>query len=197
MIIRRDRRRNRDSRQAGGGDDDSRRFRLSSSKVDRRGCRPLERPRRGARPLSGGHSLIPMMKLRLAKPSDLVDLGPVQLKGIREEDRTFIGATTTQHDLIASSLIAGSRSLWRRAWSFAAHRCAISARSAATSRRRSRQRHAGGDRVLAQPLAPAGVASATSRRGDYRAAIYRARAAKSSAIRIPIPPSGTATLTRS
>ncbi|MGA7198682.1 FAD binding domain-containing protein, partial [Roseiarcus sp.] len=30
-----------------------------------------------ARPLSGGHSLIPMMKLRLAKPSDLVDLGAI------------------------------------------------------------------------------------------------------------------------
>jgi hypothetical protein len=39
-----------------------------------------------ARPLAGGHSLIPMMKLRLAAPTDLVDLaGIADLKGIREE----------------------------------------------------------------------------------------------------------------
>ena len=61
-----------------------------------------------ARPLSGGHSLIPMMKLRLAKPSDLVDLGAIaELKGIREDGPDIvIGATTTQHDLIGSALIA-------------------------------------------------------------------------------------------
>ena len=39
-----------------------------------------------ARPLAGGHSLIPMMKLRLAVPTDLVDLaGIADLKGIRED----------------------------------------------------------------------------------------------------------------
>jgi carbon-monoxide dehydrogenase medium subunit len=61
-----------------------------------------------ARALAGGHSLIPMMKLRLAKPSDLVDLGAIaELKGIREEGPDIvIGATTTQHDLIGSELIA-------------------------------------------------------------------------------------------
>src|SRR5580658_2999812 len=61
-----------------------------------------------ARPLSGGHSLIPMMKLRLAKPSDLVDLGTIaELKGIREDGPDIvIGATTTQHDLLVSALIA-------------------------------------------------------------------------------------------
>lgn len=61
-----------------------------------------------ARPLSGGHSLIPMMKLRLAKPSDLVDLGAIaELKGIREDGPDIvIGATTTQHDLIGSPIIA-------------------------------------------------------------------------------------------
>ncbi len=61
-----------------------------------------------ARPLSGGHSLIPMMKLRLAKPSDLVDLGAIaELKGIREEgSEIVIGATTTQHEVIGSNLIA-------------------------------------------------------------------------------------------
>ena len=61
-----------------------------------------------ARPLSGGHSLIPMMKLRLARPSDLVDLGAIaELKGIREVGADLvIGATATQHDLLGSTLVA-------------------------------------------------------------------------------------------
>jgi carbon-monoxide dehydrogenase medium subunit len=60
-----------------------------------------------ARPLSGGHSLIPMMKLRLAKPSDLVDLGAIaELKGVREEGSDLvIGAGVTQHDLIDSPAV--------------------------------------------------------------------------------------------
>jgi aerobic carbon-monoxide dehydrogenase medium subunit len=70
-----------------------------------------------ARPLSGGHSLIPMMKLRLAKPSDLVDLGAIaELKGIREEGPDIvIGATTTQRELIASSLIAAKAPILKEA----------------------------------------------------------------------------------
>ena len=61
-----------------------------------------------ARVLAGGHSLIPMMKLRLASPSHLVDLGGVvDLKGIHEDgDDIVIGATTTQHELIGSALLA-------------------------------------------------------------------------------------------
>ncbi|MEP1934399.1 MAG: xanthine dehydrogenase family protein subunit M [Roseibium sp.] len=61
-----------------------------------------------ARPLSGGHSLIPMMKLRMAAPEHLVDLGNIaDLKGIREDgDVVVIGAMTTQHDLIVSDLLA-------------------------------------------------------------------------------------------
>ena len=39
-----------------------------------------------ARPLAGGHSLIPMMKLRLAEPEHLVDLAGIpDLKGIRAD----------------------------------------------------------------------------------------------------------------
>ncbi len=62
-----------------------------------------------ARPLAGGHSLIPIMKLRLAAPSDLVDLaGIADLKGIREDGSDIvIGAMTTQHELIGSDLLAG------------------------------------------------------------------------------------------
>jgi carbon-monoxide dehydrogenase medium subunit len=61
-----------------------------------------------ARPLAGGHSLVPMMKLRLATPSHLVDLhGVAGLKGIkRDGNKVTIGAMTTQHELLASSEIA-------------------------------------------------------------------------------------------
>jgi aerobic carbon-monoxide dehydrogenase medium subunit len=61
-----------------------------------------------ARPLAGGHSLIPMMKLRLARPADLVDLRAIEnLRGIAEEGGTIvIGAMTTQQDVIASPLLA-------------------------------------------------------------------------------------------
>lgn len=61
-----------------------------------------------ARPLAGGHSLIPMMKLRFATPEHLIDLGAIgQLKSICRDGNTLvIGAMTTQHDLIASADIA-------------------------------------------------------------------------------------------
>jgi carbon-monoxide dehydrogenase medium subunit len=60
-----------------------------------------------ARPLAGGHSLIPMMKLRLATPEHLVDLGGVgELRGIRTEGNDIvIGAMTTQHELIADATL--------------------------------------------------------------------------------------------
>lgn len=63
-----------------------------------------------ARPLAGGHSLVPMMKLRLATPEHLVDLHDVDgLKGIRRDgNRIVIGAMTTQHELLASEEIANS-----------------------------------------------------------------------------------------
>ena len=63
-----------------------------------------------ARPLAGGHSLVPMMKLRLATPEHLVDLhGIAGLKGIRRDgNRIVIGAMTTQHELLASDEIAKS-----------------------------------------------------------------------------------------
>jgi carbon-monoxide dehydrogenase medium subunit len=63
-----------------------------------------------ARPLAGGHSLVPMMKLRLASPAHLVDLHAVAgLKGIRRDgNKVVIGAMTTQHELLASDEIARS-----------------------------------------------------------------------------------------
>jgi carbon-monoxide dehydrogenase medium subunit len=61
-----------------------------------------------ARALAGGHSLIPMMKLRLATPSHLIDLaGVADLKGVRADGPDIIiAAMTTQHELIASDLLA-------------------------------------------------------------------------------------------
>ncbi len=61
-----------------------------------------------ARVVAGGHSLIPMMKLRLARPGHLVDLQDLEeLRGIRSEpDAVIIGAMTTQHELIGSELLA-------------------------------------------------------------------------------------------
>ncbi len=70
-----------------------------------------------ARPLAGGHSLIPMMKLRMARPDHLVDLAGIkELKGVREEGgEIVIGAMTTQHELIASDLLAGRIPILREA----------------------------------------------------------------------------------
>jgi carbon-monoxide dehydrogenase medium subunit len=60
------------------------------------------------RVLAGGHSLIPMMKLRMATPETLIDLRHIdELKGIDESDGTItIGAMITQAEMIASGLLA-------------------------------------------------------------------------------------------
>ena len=61
----------------------------------------------GAKLLAGGHSLLPMMKLRFAEPEHLIDLGKLtELKGIREVDGEIrIGAMTTENELIWSELL--------------------------------------------------------------------------------------------
>lgn len=61
----------------------------------------------GARVLAGGHSLLPMMKLRLAAPDVLVDIGGISsLRGIRETGGGIaIGALTRHADVAASELI--------------------------------------------------------------------------------------------
>ncbi len=60
-----------------------------------------------AKVLAGGHSLLPMMKLRLAEPKSLIDLGAIaELRVIREKDGVLqIGAMATEAALIASDLI--------------------------------------------------------------------------------------------
>ena len=60
-----------------------------------------------AKLLAGGHSLLPMMKIRFAEPEHLVDLGKVaDLRGIREKGKELrIGAMTTENDLIWSTVV--------------------------------------------------------------------------------------------
>ncbi len=60
-----------------------------------------------AKLLAGGHSLLPMMKMRFAQPGHLIDLGRIpELKGIREGGGTIhIGAMTTENELIWSKLL--------------------------------------------------------------------------------------------
>jgi aerobic carbon-monoxide dehydrogenase medium subunit len=67
------------------------------------------------RALAGGHSLIPMMKLRLATPAHLVDLaGIAELKGIRTDGNdVVIGAMVTQQELGASALLTDKVPLLR------------------------------------------------------------------------------------
>ncbi len=67
------------------------------------------------RALAGGHSLIPMMKLRLATPGNLVDLADIaDLKGIRADGNDIvIGAMTTQHELIGSDLLGAKLPILR------------------------------------------------------------------------------------
>ncbi len=67
----------------------------------------LEQRRGEAKILAGGHTLIPLMKLRLAKPTYLIDIG--RIKGLadtrREGDALLIGPMTTHHSLETSALV--------------------------------------------------------------------------------------------
>src|SRR5262249_30042893 len=60
-----------------------------------------------AKLLAGGHSLLPMMKLRLAQPEVLIDIGGLaELAGVAADgDELVVGATTRHADLAASELI--------------------------------------------------------------------------------------------
>ena len=60
-----------------------------------------------AKLLAGGHSLIPAMKLRIARPGTLVDIGRIGgLSYVREDgDAIAIGALTRHHDVAASDVL--------------------------------------------------------------------------------------------
>jgi carbon-monoxide dehydrogenase medium subunit len=77
----------------------------------------LQRVGSGARIIAGGHSLLPMMKLRLAKPKHLIDINDLaELSYIREESSEIrIGALTRHVQLQKSDLLARHFSLFREA----------------------------------------------------------------------------------
>jgi len=63
--------------------------------------------REDAKLLAGGHSLIPAMKLRIARPGTLVDIGRIgELSYIREDgDAIAIGSLTRHHDVATSDVL--------------------------------------------------------------------------------------------
>src|SRR5688572_32239393 len=60
-----------------------------------------------AKLLAGGHSLVPLMKLRLSEPQRLIDIARIPgLAGVKENgDRLEIGAATVHHDVATSALL--------------------------------------------------------------------------------------------
>jgi aerobic carbon-monoxide dehydrogenase medium subunit len=77
----------------------------------------LQRLGSEARVIAGGHSLLPMMKLRLANPEYLIDINDLkELAYIREQDGQIrIGALTRHVDLLKSDLLAERLPLFRDA----------------------------------------------------------------------------------
>ncbi|HEX2300536.1 MAG TPA: xanthine dehydrogenase family protein subunit M [Pseudonocardiaceae bacterium] len=61
-----------------------------------------------AKVLGGGQSLLPVLRLRLADPTMVVDLGKInELRGVRDHgDALVIGAMTTHHDVVSDPLVA-------------------------------------------------------------------------------------------
>lgn len=66
----------------------------------------LLRSREDAKLIAGGHSLLPLMKLRLARPGTLVDIGRLgDLRGVRDGgDHLAVGGLTRHHDLNTDAL---------------------------------------------------------------------------------------------
>ncbi len=70
-----------------------------------------------AKVLAGGQSLLPVLRMRLAAPTTLIDLGRVaELRGVREEgDELVIGAMTTHYDVQRDALVATHAALLKEA----------------------------------------------------------------------------------
>ena len=80
-----------------------------------RRCRRSPRPARTRKVLAGGQSLIPVLRLRLAYPTTVVDVGRVdELRGVRDDgDAIVIGAMTTHHDVLHDPLVTEHAPLHR------------------------------------------------------------------------------------
>lgn len=73
--------------------------------------RQLSKYRENAKIIAGGHSLVPMMKLKLASPQALIDLRNIDsLQGIEQDadGNISIGAMTTYHELESSSIVSSN-----------------------------------------------------------------------------------------
>lgn len=70
-----------------------------------------------ARLLAGGHSLLPMMKLRIARPELLIDINDLdELRGIRiEGDELVLGAMVTHREVLESPVLAEHYAIFREA----------------------------------------------------------------------------------
>src|SRR5262249_7867028 len=65
--------------------------------------------RQDAKILAGGQTLIPVLKQRLAQPSDLIDIGRLsELQGITREENALIIGAGTRHATVASSQVVRS-----------------------------------------------------------------------------------------
>jgi carbon-monoxide dehydrogenase medium subunit len=70
-----------------------------------------------SRLLAGGHSLLPMMKLRLARPEVLIDINDLdELRGVRVEgDELVLGAMVTHAEILDSPVLAEHYAIFREA----------------------------------------------------------------------------------
>jgi len=70
-----------------------------------------------ARVVAGGHSLLPMMKLRLARPDALIDINDItELVGIRVEgNEIVVGAMTRHRDILDSAILSEHYPVFREA----------------------------------------------------------------------------------
>ncbi|MCF8526465.1 MAG: xanthine dehydrogenase family protein subunit M [Candidatus Nanopelagicales bacterium] len=77
----------------------------------------LEEHGEEARILAGGHSLLPMMKLRIARPEMLIDINDLdELRGIRVEgDELVLGAMVTHREVLESPILSEHYAVFREA----------------------------------------------------------------------------------
>jgi len=77
----------------------------------------LEEHGEEARILAGGHSLLPMMKLRIARPEMLIDINDLdELRGIRVEgDELVLGAMVTHREVLESPILSEHYAIFREA----------------------------------------------------------------------------------
>ncbi|EIE98354.1 FAD binding domain-containing protein [Saccharomonospora glauca] len=89
---------------------------LAPSTVDE-AIRALSEAGEDAKVIAGGQSLLPVLRLRMAAPTTLIDLGRIaELRGVRDDgDAIVIGAMTTHHEVLHDPLIADHAELLAKA----------------------------------------------------------------------------------